>query len=398
MGLVFRTTSIGQWGGGKLSNLTPVEVDQNFWYLLSLYNAINDHLASVAVGIASIDPVGVDQFLITMTDSTTFGPFTIPTSQWSDRGDWTPLTSYAVNDVINNGGSVYLVLYPHTSAALFDPGAVTAGHDDYKVLITLPGNVLPTGGSIGMQLYKSGTGDFAVSWQWPYLANMHDVAFGSPHNVNDVVTWDGSFWTNKPVTISAPTTFTLGGVFATAGIATQFAYGIDTSGDLLLQQPHFTDIAGTVAASQLPNPSTSTLGGVEAIAAVSGKFVASISAAGAPALGFPLQVVKQTVTQSGASLTIDHSAGEVCVLSLTATITSMTITSPFASGTQTKILLEVDNTGAFNITGWPSGTITPSGSFPTVTSGSSKKDRYQLTSWDAGTTWFLDVVGQDYHS
>lgn len=45
-------------------------------------------------------------------------------------------------------------------------------------------------------------------------------------------------------------------------------------------QPAFTDISGTVAASQLPNPSSSTLGGVESFAAVSHQFINQISTSG----------------------------------------------------------------------------------------------------------------------
>ena len=44
----------------------------------------------------------------------------------------------------------------------------------------------------------------------------------------------------------------------------------------------FTDISGSVAASQLPNPTASTLGGIESYAAVSNQWINAISTSGVP--------------------------------------------------------------------------------------------------------------------
>ncbi len=52
-------------------------------------------------------------------------------------------------------------------------------------------------------------------------------------------------------------------------------------------QPAFSDISGSVAASQLPNPSASTLGGVESIAVVSHNFLTGISTSGVPSQAQP---------------------------------------------------------------------------------------------------------------
>jgi hypothetical protein len=49
----------------------------------------------------------------------------------------------------------------------------------------------------------------------------------------------------------------------------------------------FSQIGGSVAASQLPNPSSSTLGGVQSAAAVSHQWINSISTGGVPALSQP---------------------------------------------------------------------------------------------------------------
>jgi hypothetical protein len=57
----------------------------------------------------------------------------------------------------------------------------------------------------------------------------------------------------------------------------------DASTGLFTQtQPDFSNLSGSVAASQLPNPSASTLGGIESLALVSHKFIDSISTLGVP--------------------------------------------------------------------------------------------------------------------
>ena len=57
-----------------------------------------------------------------------------------------------------------------------------------------------------------------------------------------------------------------------------------TTGVFTAAQPAFSDISGSVAASQLPTPTTTTFGGVKDIAAITSKFVTSI-VNGQPALG-----------------------------------------------------------------------------------------------------------------
>lgn len=74
MPVTYRTA--GAWGAGKGSNLTPAEVDGNF------YQLAQDILAAIAGmetpnGIADITVSG-SQMTITLDDATVLGPFTIP--------------------------------------------------------------------------------------------------------------------------------------------------------------------------------------------------------------------------------------------------------------------------------------------------------------------------------
>jgi hypothetical protein len=61
------------------------------------------------------------------------------------------------------------------------------------------------------------------------------------------------------------------------------AMGQVTSG----AQAQFSDIGGSVAASQLPNPSASTLGGIESLAATTSKWINAVSTSGVPAATQP---------------------------------------------------------------------------------------------------------------
>lgn len=196
MAITWRTTNLGLWGTGKGSDLTPEEVDANFWYLFSLYTSINDHLASFAVGIQGIAVHG-DQMTITLTDSSTQGPFTLPMAQWVGRGPWTPTTVYFVNDIFDNGGALYRVLIDHTSQASFDPGYQIGGHSVYQLILQPPATILPTGGAIGAVLTKASLVDYAVAWVMQTFAALADVALGSPLDANDTLYWNGTFWTNQ---------------------------------------------------------------------------------------------------------------------------------------------------------------------------------------------------------
>lgn len=60
-----------------------------------------------------------------------------------------------------------------------------------------------------------------------------------------------------------------------------------TTGTFTQSQPAFTDISGTVAASQLPTPTTSTLGGIQAVNSVAHQWISWIDSSGVPHLSQP---------------------------------------------------------------------------------------------------------------
>jgi hypothetical protein len=162
---VYRTT--GAWGAGKGSDLTPAEVDGNFWEHIQRIIALEATTGALGASIDYFSIVG-DQLTVHMTDHSLRGPYTLPTSSYTFRGTWQPSTTYAKLDIVTINGSVYIVTYPHTSATSFDAGANDgAGHSYYGLLLSNPGNALPTGGGVGQVLTKSTTADFATKWSDP---------------------------------------------------------------------------------------------------------------------------------------------------------------------------------------------------------------------------------------
>jgi hypothetical protein len=62
----------------------------------------------------------------------------------------------------------------------------------------------------------------------------------------------------------------------------QWAEAFPTLSSTTCTQPAFTDISGSVAATQLPNPTATTLGGIESYVAVAHQWINAISTSGVP--------------------------------------------------------------------------------------------------------------------
>lgn len=165
MTIRYRTTDLARWGAGQLVDFPADWIDENIW-TVDVRLAAVEALPPPDAGIDHFEIEG-DQLTVHMTDLTTRGPYTLPTVPLVFRGDWEPSTVYAVNDIFQNGGSVYVVQVAHTSELTFDPGlssgAGTDAEDVYALAFTVDG-VLPAGGTTGMWLRKTSGVDFAVAW------------------------------------------------------------------------------------------------------------------------------------------------------------------------------------------------------------------------------------------
>jgi hypothetical protein len=108
-----------------------------------------------------------------------------------------------------------------------------------------------------------------------------------------------------------------------------------------------------------------------------------------------LSRVSQSVTASSSSLTIDCAAGMTVALTLSASVTSVTLSNWPASGIQGVLTLNITSTGAYTLAGWPGTTYWAGGAAPVVTSGNGSKDTLLVTSVDAGTTYRNFVIAQN---
>jgi hypothetical protein len=150
--VTFRTDDVTKWGTGAGANLTPTQVDLNFWNLKEAVEQLQDDLPDAANGIVSFEVID-NQFYVNMTDNSRLGPYDLPVIQWNYRGAWEAAVDYAVNDVISIGNSTYQVLTAHTSNAVFDPSDNDGSGNYYYNLVLqstlVPGHAVVAGSTPG---------------------------------------------------------------------------------------------------------------------------------------------------------------------------------------------------------------------------------------------------------
>jgi hypothetical protein len=103
-----------------------------------------------------------------------------------------------------------------------------------------------------------------------------------------------------------------------------------------------------------------------------------------------------TVGNSGSTLTLDaaSASGHIKTITLSADCT-FTLTGATAGTAATlDLFLTQDSSGGRFVT-WPASVKWP-GSAPILSTGANMVDRVVLTSYDGGTTWYGDVIGQAY--
>lgn len=122
MAMIWRTTDLLKWGAGKGSKLTKIEIDGNFWELLSRLVALETNPPGVDE-ITNITLVG-SQLTIFTSSGGAFGPYTIPVSVFHFAGTWLAGATYSELDLVRvEGLGLYLVLDDHVAAATFNPAA-----------------------------------------------------------------------------------------------------------------------------------------------------------------------------------------------------------------------------------------------------------------------------------
>ena len=111
-----------------------------------------------------------------------------------------------------------------------------------------------------------------------------------------------------------------------------------------------------------------------------------------------LQAYRETSTTpaiSSGTLTLDLSGSNFFAVSLNAAITTFTISNT-PSSAASSFTLEFTADGTARAVAWPSSVKWASGTTPTLTSTSGKKDVFAFYSTDGGTSWIGFVGGQNF--
>ena len=217
----------------------------------------------------------------------------------------------------------------------------------------------------------------------PALSSVGDVTYGAGPGLGDGLVWNGSKWAPSSSTMTYKFENLTDGPGLFTGHGNEFLV-VDPTGTTL-QYATAADVGGYLSFYSLSDVTiTSALTGQPIV--WSGSHWVNSSKVDLPC---------GSLTAHTGSVTLDRSNGEVQRVQLTGNVT-LSVTNWPAAGQMGRLVLEMQNTGAYNITAWPSGTIWPGGVAPTITSGSGKKDIIILMSFDGGTTIYGSAAGQNY--
>ncbi len=109
-----------------------------------------------------------------------------------------------------------------------------------------------------------------------------------------------------------------------------------------------------------------------------------------------LKETKSAPTISGAALTLDLSTSSVFAVALNASVTTLTISNPPSNGTFISFVLELTANGTSYTITWPASIKWPGGSAPSLTSTNAKRDAFTFYTYDGGTTYLAQVLGQNF--
>lgn len=238
----------GAWGAGIGVNLTPAQVDENFY---ELRTDLDDLIANPPTpnSIESITASGFN-WTIHLTDGSTLGPVAVPVVQMTWRGEWQPFTIYSQLDkFFVSGVGEFTVLEDHVSDATFDPDAIgsspptqlylqTSGVGSNTTLDNLA-DVNASAPVAGQVLrYVGGSPDSVWQPDTLTLDDIDDVTAPTP-SLGQVLTWTGSPASWQPAAVAA-TLDDLTDVIAPSPVVGQVLRYLGGSPDALWQPDTFT--------------------------------------------------------------------------------------------------------------------------------------------------------------
>lgn len=231
-GLLFRTTDALKWGTGKGSRLSSLEVDQNFYEVITRIVSLEDN-PPVPVNISNIQVIG-SQLTIFLDDGSSYGPFTLPVAQFRFRSDWLPAVQYYELDLVSVAGKgLYMVRLDHISDSVFDENATDGdghalylkvfGEDTYIYTFGFfypgsPGNGMTSGDPVFAHLFNTPVvlpGDAADSYARLRVDPAADMEFALYKNTDPIGTLTFTAGSNEGVIDFASTDigFEAGDVF-----------------------------------------------------------------------------------------------------------------------------------------------------------------------------------------
>lgn len=95
-------------------------------------------------------------------------------------------------------------------------------------------------------------------------------------------------------------------------------------------------------------------------------------------------------------LAVDLTNGNHFTVPLTAAITTFTIANVALTGNACAVTFIFTTDGTTRAITWPTGTVWPGGTGPTMTATVNKRDIIMLYTVNGGTTWFGFVSGQNF--
>jgi len=392
--IIYRETDpvSGRWTGNSGGiDLSAFQIDQNFYESISRIATLEaNETFTVSIDYITING---DQLTFHMTDHSLQGPFKIPIATFTDRGTWAPTTVYFVNDTFHENGTLYLVIFAHTSAGTFSAGANDGmGHNYYSAMLSLPGNSLPTGGAVKMMLTKSDGHDFDVTWSYPVpvggtigkylkknsssdfdmtwaypiptggtagqiltkinatdfnvqwssssisMESLSDFIFTSPHSVGQVVQWTGAAWQNAFITIAAD----IGDVVITSpasGNLLSYSGGNWVNVAQSSLSIAYSQLTGSASPAQLRDPTVTALGTSGTVTldptlgdvfTITPSGAAALTAASTPA-GARITVIVTTAGTSSFNVTFDIGTFKSQGTLATGVISGKTFTLSFIS-------------------------------------------------------------------
>ena len=107
--------------------------------------------------------------------------------------------------------------------------------------------------------------------------------------------------------------------------------------------------------------------------------------------------VWSTATQVGAALTLDVTNGNHFTTTLTADVTTLTLSNPTATGNVCAILWRIiqNTTGGWSLV-WPGSAKFPGGIQLQPSTTANAIYEFILKTWDGGSTWYVTISGQAF--